>query len=241
MRGAEIQLAQARLDAADKSIDQILETRPSKRGRHCSSGRNLHRRRNKLRIKRAHSRLSNTTPTRKLLSPSRILTRQKKSLVALLALDAANAPALELQDKIQNARVSKPFVYNKNATANNKSKICLGKHNPRLPKKTMMRRTRRLRRCSRLDASNASARNLQKQIQDARERAELTPLTSSERIFAPPGVPERAETNLKSPTPAIVSATRSQGFPTRYALPIAGVIILALAAFRRRRVRTRCF
>ena len=150
----------------------------------------------------------------------------EKSLVALLALDAANAPALELQDKIQNARQQAVRVQQERDRKQQIENL-FGQAQSAFTQKDYDAADKALAALFALDASNASARNLQKQIQDARKRAEPTPLTSSERIFAPPGIPERAETNLKSPTPAIVS-DRSQGFPTRYALPIAGVIILAL-------------
>jgi formylglycine-generating enzyme required for sulfatase activity len=139
----------------------------------------------------------------------------EKSLAALFALDEANAVARELQTKIQTAHTQQAAEQAERERQQQIEPLYLAAQSS-FDKNDFDAAEKSLTALFALDMANTNARELQTKIQTARERAAQPASTATPTVM-----PERAQAKT-SPT------TRTQGIPTRYALPIAGVIVLVL-------------
>lgn len=225
VRAARIQLEQNRLDAADKSIERLLELDPKNPEAVQLQTQLAAAREHSVNTQRAQEIEQLYADAQDAFSKND-LDGAQKALTALLALDAGNVAALELQKKIQTAREQAARTQQERERKQQIEKLFAAAQSAFL-KNDFDAADKALAALFALDASNPNARNLQQQIQDARKRAEPTALTASERIFAPPGVPERA-TIKAPPTEELSKASSIAGRSTQYAILIGAVIVLAL-------------
>lgn len=225
IRGAQIQLEQNRLDAAEKSIRRLVELDP-KNEQAAQLETQLANAQRQAEQKLHAQQIDGLYADAQSNFGKNNLEAAERALAALLALDAFNARALELQEKIQDAHKANARAQQENERKQQIDKLFADAQSDFL-KQDFHAADKSLAALFALDASNASARKLQKQIQDARKRAVPTTVPAPERIFAPPGVPERAPGELV-PRGARHAERRYGGIPARYALPLAAVIVLGL-------------
>ena len=157
----------------------------------------------------------------------------ENSLAALLAMGAENENTRTLQKEIQDGRARHTAGIEQERQAAEQAQhiesLYLGAQ-ASFEKQEFDDAEASLAALLALDAEHVPARELQEQISTARAvqaaPTELYTNPPAETTAPPPGIPERAYA-MAAADPAPTSSV-GQGFPARYALPLAGAIILLL-------------
>lgn len=165
------------------------------------------------------------------------LDAAESSLAELLVLDPSNANARELKMKIQAAREQRAAEQEQLGREQRAREQRERERQQQIDELYLAAQSsfekndfdaadRSLSALLLIDPSNETANQLQAKIQGARQRVAKEHSAQALPNPTPSDLPERAQTGTKLLAP--VPAPRPQGFPIRYAVLVAGVIISAL-------------